>query len=384
MLDAMRLPRILLAVCIGLSARGQERAPEPSGLVKTARASYAKGDYAGARAMLERAWTMLQSSPPQEPERYQVLKQLSAVLSAAGDYAAAQTYVELEINWRETAIGRDDPKIADDMIELASLCQRRKDFPRALAILEDVQGRHIRDRGPESLSVADDFSRIALIHMDQRKPEDAAAALQRAIHIRETALGAEHPAILAELDRLGTAWIALREYAKAEEVFRRALVIRERLVGPLDAGLISTVEGLAYALFGQKKYQEAEPGYKRVLDLWIISTGQADHPMVALTLDKIAVFYRAQERWEEGVEAAARANAIRALFLANGLSQEASARQAHGEKGHAAKLYAQAFDTLDPSRAEHAGLLHQLENNLKELAIKPPAGKTGSARKRKL
>src|SRR5262249_2326872 len=159
----------------------------------------------------------------------------------------------------------------------------------------------------------------------------------------EQVLGADHPAILTELDRLGSIWIILREYPNAEDTFRRALVIRERLAGPLDSALIPTVEGLAYAQYGQKKYTEAEPGYKRLLNRWVLSTGAPYHPMVALTLDKMAVFYRAQDRWEEGTNAAEKANAARAIFLANGLGQEATARQAHGDKKEAARLFAQAL-----------------------------------------
>lgn len=255
------------------------------------------------------------------------------------------------------------------MIELATLCQRQKDLPRALAILQSAQGMHTRVSGADSIPVADDYSRMALVYMDDVKPALAAPALLRAIQIRETVMGAEHPAILSELDRLGTIWLALREYSKAEETFRRALIIRERLLGPQDPGLISTVEGLAYALYGQKRYAEAEPGYKRLLSLWILSTGQQDHPMVAMTLDKMAVFYRAQNRWEEGTEAAETATAIRALFLANGLSQEASARQAHGDKKDATRLYNRALDALDESRPEYTALRQQIEANLKDVIV---------------
>ncbi len=374
--------RVALLATIALAVAAQDQPPDIDPLLKTARAGYSKGDYAAARAALEQAWTLAQELPAKEPMRYEILKQLSGVLSAAGDYAGAQNYVELAINWRETAIGRDDPKIADDMIELATLCQRQKDLPRALALLQSAQSMHIRASGPESLAVADDFSRIALVQMDAMKPQLATGPLQRAIEIREKVLGAEHPAILPELDRLAAAWIPLREYAKAEETFRRALIIRERLVGPMHADLMPTVEGLAYSLFGQKKYEEAEPGYKRLLALWIFSTGHPDHPMVALTLDKIAVFYREQGRWEEGTDAADRANALRALFLANGLSQEASARQAHGDKKEAARLFGLALDTLFAGRPEHSELRQQLENNLKELGIEEKPHKASPAKSR--
>ena len=340
------------------------------GLQKSARESYAKGDYAAARQSLEQAWEHIQQAEPadpKDPKRYDILKQLSGVLSAAGDYAAAQNYVELAINWRETAISRDDPKLADEWIELATLCQRQKDFARALALLQRAQYAHIRDSGADSLPVADDFSRMALVYVDDHKPALAAEPLERAIQIRETVMGAEHPAILAELDRLGAIWINLREYPKAEVTYRRALVIRQRLVGPNDAGLIQSVEGLAYALFGQKKYAEAEPFYKRLLTLWVLSTGDPTHPMVALTLDKVAVFYRAQDRWPDGTDAADKANALRQLFLSSGLAQEATLREAHGDNKDAVRLYFQALGVLDESRPEHAALRQEIEKNLREL-----------------
>lgn len=364
MLDPMRaLWMVLLAAALA----AQE--PDIDALRKSAQASYAKGDYPTARQALEQAWEQVQQADPKEPKRYEILKQLSSVLSAAGDYAAAQNYVELAINWRETAISRDDPKLADEWIELATLCQRQKDFPRALALLQRAQSSHIRDAGAESLPVADDFSRMALVYSDDRKPGLAAEPLERAIQIRETVLGAEHPAILAELDRLGAILITTRDYPRAEETYRRALVIRQRLVGPNDAGLIQSVEGLAYALFGQKKYAEAEPFYKRLLTLWVLSTGDPTHPMVALTLDKVAVFYRAQDRWPDGTDAAEKAGALRRLFLSSGLAQEATLREAHGDQKDAVRLYRQALTVLDESRPEHVALRQEIEKNLKELGV---------------
>jgi hypothetical protein len=354
-----------------LAAALAAQEPDIAGLRKSAQESYAKGDYTAARQALEQAWEQVQQAEPKDPTRYGILKQLSGVLSAAGEYAAAQNYVELAINWRETTISRDDPKLADEWIELATLCQRQKDFARSLALLQRAQFAHVRDNGAESLPVADDFSRMALVYSDDHKPALAAEPLERAIQIRETVLGAEHPAILAELDRLGAILITTRDYPKAEETYRRALVIRQRLVGPNDAGLIQSVEGLAYALFGQKKYAEAEPFYKRLLTLWVLSTGDPTHPMVALTLDKVAVFYRAQDRWPDGTDAAEKANALRRLFLASGLAQEATLREAHSDQRDAVRLYTQALSVLDESRPEHVALRTEIEKNLKELGVDP-------------
>lgn len=232
---------VLFLIAGALTAQGVEQ------LQQSARAAYSKGDYASARQSLDQAWKLLQPSPASDPQRYQVLKQLSATLSASGDYAAAADYVGQAIDWREKAIGPDDPKLPGEWIELATLCQRLKDFPRALSLLQLSMSAHVRDGGMTSLAVADDLSRMALADVDeknpQRDPNLAARELVHAIEIRETVLGAEHPAILSELDRLAAIQLRLRDYENAESTLRRALVIRERLVGPVSADLISTVEG---------------------------------------------------------------------------------------------------------------------------------------------
>jgi tetratricopeptide (TPR) repeat protein len=366
-----------LAAAAHAQNQPQDAPPDPDALVKSARAAYAKGDYPSARASLEQVWNLIQTSPPDDQRRYDIPKQLEAVLSAAGDYAKAQEYLEYAINWRELNVGQSDPKLAEEWIEMATLCQRLKDFPRAQALLQYARSRHVTTYGQQSLPVADDWSRIALAYSADNQPDSAIPPLQMAIKIREAVLGAEHPAILSELDRLGALQLAIRTYPDAEETFRKSLVIRERLTGPNSADLISSVEGLAYSQFGQKKYDDAEKGYKRLLALWESSTGQPDHPMIALTLDKIAVFYRAQERWEEGADAAARAISVRQMFLANAFKNEAAEAIARKNSKEAERRLRQALAELDESRTDQDKLRQQIDDTLKAVeAEDKPAPRT--------
>ncbi|MGD1092060.1 MAG: tetratricopeptide repeat protein, partial [Bryobacteraceae bacterium] len=248
------LARVASLVFTSVVLCAQEQ-PSPSidGLLSATRISYSKGDYTSARASIEQAWTLAQQSPKDDPKRYDVLKWFSASLSAAGDYATARDYIELAIHWRETIIGRTDPKLPGDLAELAMLCERLKEYPRALAILEHVHALHVQSGGEETAAVADDLSHMAMVHMENHKPELAGDVLQQAIEIRQKLLGSENPALLLELDRLATIRILNREYEQAEQTYRHALLIRERFEGKDDADLISSVEGLAFALFGQKK-----------------------------------------------------------------------------------------------------------------------------------
>ena len=367
---------ILFLIAIGLF--GQAAAPDIDALLQTARTAYRKADYSAARKSYEEAWAAASELPPKDPKRYEILKELSGVLSASGDQDTAENYIELAINWRETAVGREDPLIAGDLIELGTICERRKDYERAIAILYQVVGIHTKARGGrDNTDVADDFSRIALVQLAQNKPEAAIPALLTAVGIREKVLGPDSPGLLTELDRLGSAQIATRAYGDAEMTFRRALVIRERIEGSQSPDLLTTLDGLAYSLFGEKQYDEAEIFYKRLLNLWLLI---GNLPMIADTDEKIAVFYREQKKWDQGTEAAANAIALRALVSAVGLSTEATAWIAHGDKAHAVELYRKALTILDPNRKDHDGLRDQIEHVLAEL---DPPKATKAAPKKK-
>jgi len=364
----------ILSFCLALAFSLAAQEPPPptlDALVQSARSSYAKGDYKGAGTALEQAWTMAEQFPLDHPKRYEVLKQQYAVSSAAGQYEDAEKYLQLAINWRENTLGRDNPKVAEDLTELAMLCRNLNDIPRGLSILQIVSDMHVRAGGMQTVNFADDQSRIALLQMDDKNPERAADSLRTAIVIRENVLGTDNYALLPELIRLGTIWVMLRNYDKAELVYRHALVIHERALGPGNPDLIPTVEGLAYALFGQKKYAEAEPYYRRLISLWQTAGGK-EHPVLALTFDKLAVFYREQDRRDEADAAMVRAEAIRSLFYASGLTEEALLHMTRGETVESAQLLHRAAAALDPMRPEHQDLLSQIEANLKNLEASRP------------
>jgi tetratricopeptide (TPR) repeat protein len=349
-------------------------APQPAGeidrLIESGRASYAKGDYPAAKETLQQAWQLAEETQAEPSKRYDLLKQLARTLAGAQEYLDAEKYLQQALNLKETALKAAPVETIPDLVELAMMCRGLKDYPRGLAILARVVEIHVRSGGTfNSEVVADAFSRMALLHLDAKEPDQAANTLEQAIGIRGRLLGTEHLGLLPELDRLAPVRIALREYEKAEEVYRRALVLRELALGASDPDLIATLDGLAYACFGQKKYDQAETFYKRLLDLWMTSAG-AEHPMVALTLDKMVTFYRAQQRFEDAAAAEDRALGLRAHFLANGLAREAGAQIKIGNAKAAVDLYRRALVPLDPERPEHAKLRQEIEDQL--AVLRPP------------
>jgi tetratricopeptide (TPR) repeat protein len=373
----MRAALLLIAVSL-FGQTPPDGLPNIDALLKTARIAYHKADYAAARQSLEEAWKAAGELSQEDPKRYDILKQLSGVTSASGDNDAASNYIELAISWRENNVGKSDPSLADDLIELSTICSLRKEYERAIALLQRCAGIHSKAHGSfENSDVADDISRIALVQVDQDKPDAAIVSLATVIGIREKVLGADSPGLLSELDRMGTLQIATRTYESSEATFRRALAIRERVVGSKSPDVLTTLDGLAYSLFGLKKYDEAEVFYKRLLELWTIINNL---PMIADTEEKIAVFYRDQKKWDQGTEAASNAIALRALVSATGLSTEATAWIAHGDKTHAIELYKKAMTLLDTDRKDHQGLRDQITRVLE--GLEPPKPVKAPARKK--
>jgi tetratricopeptide (TPR) repeat protein len=393
----LRFLGIVLAALSCCPAQDEKPARTIPDLIQTAQTSYMRGDYEGTRQSLLKAWDMAQEAPPEDPVRYDVLKRLAAAHAAAGKFADADNYLQQAISWRETTLGMNDAKIPDDLLLSVAYCRGMKDFNRALEIMSRVVRLQLTANiatgaAPNdvmnSIPLADDFSRMAQIQAELKNLDAAVASLETALRIRTKRLGPLDPSLVYDLDRLAALQITLRTYDNAEETYRHALVIRETLYGKTHADLLATLDGLGYSLFGQKKYDEAEPIYQRLLALWITSVGYETHPMVAIALDKIAVFYATQKKWDQTRDAATRANTIRAYLLADGLSEEASQRIDEGKPAEAIPVYQRALAVLDipnpiledreltkavnEQRAALEGMLKDLEEVVKKLPLPAP------------
>jgi tetratricopeptide (TPR) repeat protein len=351
--------------------------PIPS-LIEAGNAAYLKGDYETARQAFLKGWDAAQATTPaSDPIRYDLLKRLVSIRAAAGEFADADQFLQLAINWRENTNGPNDPKIVDELLLSVQFCRGMKNYDRALMILSRVMVLHRSAYGTETSVFADDLSRQAQIQMEMKNVPAAIASLKNAVEIRTKAAGPLDPSLIGDLDRLAGAQIFLRAYDQAEAAYRRALVIRETLLGKYDADLIATVDGLAYACFGQKKFEEAEPMYQRLIALWVKSVGD-DHPMVAIALDKVATFYAEQKKYDQAKEAMDRGNAIRAHFLATGLSGAATEQIVEGNKEAAIGLYRRALLVMDPPHPVFEETRTEIEAIVKGMAaplpkVAPPA-----------
>jgi tetratricopeptide (TPR) repeat protein len=314
---------VLAALSLHCCFAQDAAAPDVPGLLKTGDAAFLRGDYDAARQAFSQAWELLQQAPAENPARYDVLKRLTTVRAAAGEFADADNYLQMATRWLEANASPDDPRVADDLLASFGLCRGLKQYGRALAALRGAMDRHLGAAGANSAALADDYSRMAQLYLDQGQAGGAVVALETALEIRSKAAGPLDRSLVPDLDRLAGLQTTLRDYEASETSFRHALAIRETLYGREDPDLIATLDGLAYACFGQQKFDVAEALYQRLLAQWIKSVGE-EHPMTAVALDKIAGFYVAQKKYEQALAARGRANTIRSRLLAAGLIEQAA------------------------------------------------------------
>jgi len=359
---------ILLLAGFCWSANAQKAPPvvpsqqllSPSGrLLNDGDSAFRNGDYAAARQAFEKALKIADS-----PLRYDVLKRLTSASAAAGQFADAQRYLDQAIEWRASSIGPNDPKIVDDLLLSVNLQARMKDLDRALATAQRVQTIHTATYTSDSIPVADDILRIGQIYLLQKKPNEAVRSLIRAHSIRTRLIGSLDPGLLPVLDRVNEAF-ELMGHGNAS-LYRQALAIRETLYGLDSPELISTIDGLANTYFHEQMYVAAEPLYLRLVTLWESVNGK-DHPMVAVALDKLVVFYAKAGEPAKAREALARSVAIRARFLAVGLSHQAVDEISQDHQEQAKALYHRALAGLGPSTPANEELITEIKKALADL-----------------
>src|ERR1017187_2553787 len=100
-----------MAGCVMLSGFGlwtvaaQEPVADIPTLLQAGNASNMRGDYEAARQSFAKAWELAQATSPDDPLRYDILKRLTSVRAAAGEFADADNYLQMAITWREQSLG---------------------------------------------------------------------------------------------------------------------------------------------------------------------------------------------------------------------------------------------------------------------------------------
>jgi tetratricopeptide (TPR) repeat protein len=287
------------AVAIRREAPGDQFADLTASLIHLSWVHRARGDHDGARPLVSEALTIRQHElPSSHPDVADALYELGWLTGGAAQ----------ERLYRQAL---------DILPDTGALAERRVTILQALSTNFRRQGRMadavVADR--EALRVAEsafgaehDATGYAMVHLgdhvrDIEEDLDVAEALFRGgLERIERRHGENSVRLLHGLHSLGTL-LSRRGDREAEDVFRRAIAIRRSATGPEHPRVAEGLQLLAGELLRQGRLQEAEAVQRQALAHSRRTLGQR-HPVVTdQRLPHLAAILDAQGRYREADDA---------------------------------------------------------------------------------
>ena len=203
--------------------------------------------------------------------------------------------------------------------------------------------------------------------------EEAIPYAERALQIREKALGKEHPEVASSLNNLAALYKATGRYAEAEPLYVRALQIREKALGKEHPHVAASLNNLAILYYATGRYAEAEPLYVRSLRITEKALGK-DHPDVATSLNNLAELYRdtgryaeAEPLYQQALQIQEKALGKEHPDLAQSLNNLALLYKATGRYAEAEPLLQRALEINEKALGKEHPHVAQSLNNLAQL-----------------
>jgi len=207
------------------------------------------------------------------------------------------------------------PAMSGDLDAVGQLLQKGRYAEAATAanaLLSQVEAAS----GKDSLEAARvlDMCVESALGMGKTKDTETRQSAERALSIKESVLGPDHPEVAKSLMNLGILVRKEGDFAEAQRLLERSLEIREKKLGPRDPETAASLDEIADVLQTTGKYETARGLYERALAIQEESSGSESRE-VARTLNSLAVMQMDLGEYEEARSRLERALAIRVKVL---------------------------------------------------------------------
>lgn len=128
--------------------------------------------------------------------------------------------------------------------------------------------------------------------------EQAETLMRRAVDLRRTTLGEDHPETLEALNNLGNFLTEKGEYAESATLFEKLIQVQKRTVGPEHWTTLRSINNLGYSLDWQGKTEEAEKLYRTAFEGQTRVVGPRD-PERLNSLNNLAICLQSLGRYDE-------------------------------------------------------------------------------------
>jgi tetratricopeptide (TPR) repeat protein len=242
---------------------------------------------------------------------------LLPALEALAEVGAEQQLHDLTLQF-EGFLGEikngDRLDVAESLSRLGTLYRKQGRYRRAEPLIKRALAIRETQLGPEHPDTAQSLNNLALLYQLIGRYDAAEPLYVRALAIYETQLGLEHPDTATSLNNLARLYKLIGRYDAAEPLFERALAIRETQLGPEHPDTAQSLNNLAGLYYSIGRYDAAAPLYERALAICETQLGP-EHPDTATSLNNLAALYRSIGRYDAAAPLYKRALAIRETQL---------------------------------------------------------------------
>jgi tetratricopeptide (TPR) repeat protein len=223
----------------------------------------------------------------------EALVTLHEAAEAASDLWSARVYLGQLRHRVGAAGGRADAPAAALYNGLGDVLWALGDYGGAHPLFERALTIREQALGPTHPDTAQSLNNLAVLLLDQGELAVARPLLERALAIKEQALGPTHLDIAHSLNNLADLLHAQGELAAARPLLERALGIKEQALGPTHPDTALSLNNLAALLYTQGELTAARPLFERALAIREQALGST-HPETAQSLTNLAQLLRAQ------------------------------------------------------------------------------------------
>lgn len=232
------------------------------------------------------------------PRTIATLGYVANVTRAMGDFEEADSIYQIVIERQRTILDGVHRDLANTIFNRAVLQHSfLRNFAKADSLYEEALAlRRTIFKDKPHTDIALSLSSIAVLRLDQKRPEDAQPMLEEAEHIYRSMLGDNNANVAYCIYNQGRVQYALKNYDAAIPKLEEALAMRRGFWRSNNPRLAFNLALLAKALKGAKRYDEAETHFLEGYE--ILEARQ--HRQLNAVLKDIVAFY---EDWDKAEKA---------------------------------------------------------------------------------
>jgi len=340
------------------------------------------GEFDEAEPLVEHAMEVCREELPADDETWApVLHARAALLLVRGEALdeAHQAAGHSRDIWSK-ALGADHRFVAASRNNQAAIYLIQGRHSGALELYNWARESWTKNLGETHPYVATSLENLAQLEIAFGAYEEARKLLQRALEIRDAAVGeaalpANHPILALSYNPLARLAVTMGRYKTAEPMAFQARQTADKALGPEHPLVGAAADTLGALYTAQARYTRAEPAYLRALAIYEKCWG-AEHPVVAGTLAGLTDLYLRQKQYPKVEEVLDRMQAIReksygeedprraAVLVLRGRLESARAqpREARPPLEEALEVLTESYGEKHPEVARVLGYLAALDS----------------------